>query len=126
MSTKLYQKIAREIDRKIRGKQQNNTKWSDDAEEVLEDIMRNKLPSGSGIDAGTKLDDDSTPNRLVFHVPFHHLNDAGYYDGWTQHRVIVTASLSWGINIKVTGKDKNGIKDYLGELFHEVLTQEVS
>lgn len=126
MSTKLYQKIARELDRKTRGKRQNNTKWSNDAEEVLEDIMRNKMPSGSGFDAGTKLDDDSTPNRLVFHVPFHHLNDAGYYDGWTQHRVIVTASLSWGINIKVTGKDRNGIKDYLGELFHEVLTQEVN
>ena len=126
MSTKLYQKIAREIDRKIRGKQQNQPLWTDAAEEVLEDIMRNKLPSGSGIDAGTKLDDDSTPNRLIFHVPFHHLNDAGYYDGWTQHRVIVTASLSWGINIKVTGKDRNGIKEYLGDLFHEVLTQEVN
>jgi hypothetical protein len=51
------------------------------------------------------------------------MNTHGYYEGWTEHKVIVTPS--WhGFNIRVTGKDKNQIKEYITETFHYVLNEE--
>lgn len=79
----------------------------------------NKLPSGSGLDTGVKLDlDRSSAEKLVFDTEFHHLNENGYYDGWTQHTVTVTPSFD-GFNLKISGRDRNGIKDYLYDLFSE-------
>lgn len=84
------------------------------------------MPWGSGIDNGTKLDEErSTEDRLVFVVGYHHMNDGGYYVGWTEHLVIVTASLGYEFHLKVTGRDRNGIKDYLGDLYADVLREEV-
>lgn len=95
------------------------------AEERVNLIEREYLPQGSGIDAGcTVLVEESNANRLVIQTAFHHLNEVGFYDGWTQHKIIVTPSLIHGFDIKVTGRDKNGIKEYLGQLFYHVLEQE--
>ncbi len=85
----------------------------------LEDI----LPHGSGIDCGTRIDlGASWRNKIVLNVQFHHMNQDGYYDGWTVHNVIITPA--WHeINLRVTGRNKNGIKEYLEELYYDVLTQ---
>jgi hypothetical protein len=45
------------------------------------------------------------------------MNEGGYYDGWTEHQVIITPSLQHGFDVRVTGQDRNEIKDYLAELF---------
>jgi len=95
------------------------------AEERLALIERKYLPSGSGIDAGCKvLVEESNENRLVIKTAFHHMNEVGYYDGWTHHKIIVTPSLIHGFDLRITGRDKNGIKEYLGQLFDHVLEQE--
>lgn len=95
------------------------------AEERLEMIEREYLPSGSGIDAGCKiLVEESHKNRLVIQTEFHHMNEAGFYDGWTSHKVIVTPSLIYGFDLRITGRDKNSIKEYLGDLFFQALDQE--
>jgi hypothetical protein len=52
------------------------------------------------------------------------MNDAGYYDGWTDHIVIVSPSFD-GIDIKISGRNRNDIKDYLHDVFHAALTEEV-
>lgn len=79
------------------------------------------LPSGSGLDRGVKLSiEESRPEKLVFVAPFHHMDENGYYDGWTDHKIIVTPSLMWGHSIRITGQNKNQIKDYLSDLFAEV------
>jgi len=94
-----------------------NTEWEGKHRQSIEAIIKDG-PSGSGWDNGTKLDwDASTPEKLVFYGGFHHMNDGGCYDGWTEHRIIVTPSLS-GLNIKITGRNRNDIKEYIGELFH--------
>jgi len=89
----------------------------DDAEENMHKKLEN-LPSGSGFDDGCfLLLHESTPEKLVFRANFHHMNNDGLYIGWSSHKVIVTASLQYGFNIKVTGRDKRGIKDYIVDSF---------
>jgi hypothetical protein len=140
----LYQTIASLVDARIRC-EQNATAGSPQVMDGDQDVTRahwldmagqhrarvdqlvsRYLPSGSGWDNGTKLDYNmSNANRLVFHGSFHHMNDNGFYDGWTDHQVIVTASLTSGIDVRVTGRNRNDIKDYLAEMFQHMLTQEM-
>ncbi len=82
-----------------------------------------RFPSGSGFDSGTELDlDASTGEKLVFHTSFHHMNDGGFYDGWTEHTVTVRPSLEMGIRLTVSGRDRNDIKNYIHEMFNDILS----
>lgn len=100
----------------------NNVEWKEKHEDSINAMLEN-LPSGSGIDSGTKFEWElSNPEKLVFSFGFHHMNDAGYYDGWTEHKAIITPSLYFGININITGKNRNMIKDYLTDLFNDTFT----
>lgn len=102
----------------------NNTEWKEKHSDSIDEMLKN-LPSGSGIDAGMKLSlDDCTPEKIVFTFGYHHMNEAGYYDGWTEHKLVITPSLFFGLNFRITGRDRNQIKDYLTDLFHEVFTIE--
>lgn len=83
-------------------------------------------PSGAGIDSGTMIDlDVSTPEKLVFGVCYHHMDEYGYYDGWTDHTITVRPSLQFGIDIKISGRNRNDIKDYLHDVFRTWLKSEV-
>lgn len=102
-----------------------NVDWLNKHSAELDRIARNMLPSGSGIDNGTQISEiQSTPDKLVLLTGFRHMNDAGVYAGWTHHVVTVRASLVYGLDIRISGRNRNGIKDYLGELFHHALSQE--
>ena len=91
---------------------------------VMEDI-NSRLPRGSGFNSGSYLDvTASTQTRLVFVTAFHHMDDCGMYDGWTQHSVIVTPTFD-GFSVRVTGRNKHDIKDYIAECFHCVLSDYV-
>ena len=102
-----------------------------DGRETIEQDAREKLaqlqdllPSGSGFDAGTQIDlDKSTPEKIVLNTAFHHMNDGGYYDGWTEHTVTVRPSFLWDFDIRVGGRDRNCIKEYIAEMMHQALTQ---
>jgi len=94
-------------------------KWSDVRHERERSLVH-ALPHGSGIDTDLDLS-NSTPQRLVIMFGFHHMNDNGMYDGWTNHSVIVTPCLQNGFSLRITGKDRNGIKDYLADLFHSAM-----
>ncbi len=83
------------------------------------------LPSGSGFNAGCRVDlEKSTPTKIIINTSYHHMNDAGFYDGWTEHKVILTPLFN-GYDIHVTGRDRNGIKEYIGFTFAECLDSEV-
>lgn len=82
------------------------------------------LPSGSGLDSGTKIDiGRSTEKRLVLTFGFHHMDDNGMYDGWTEHEheLIVTPSLTSDFDLRITGPDRRQIKDYLYEVYDHAL-----
>ena len=88
---------------------------NNDKQDHIREIME-AAPHGSGFDAGTELDDKSTPKKLIFNTSYHHMDEAGYYIGWTDHQVIITPSFV-GMDIKVTGKNYNDIKDYIEDVF---------
>ncbi len=92
--------------------------------QLMTKIVKDRMPSGGGFDAGTKIDEEkSRPERLVFNTEFHHMNEAGYYDGWTQHTVSVKPSFVYGLEIAISGKDRNEIKDYIHESFSQALCE---
>ena len=119
----LYREIASLVQAIKNCQEQDNVEWEIKHTERLNDLAHN-LPHGSGFDNGTTLNHDkSGPGKLVFETSFHHMNDAGY-DGWTDHTVVVTPSFD-GIDLRITGRDRNDIKDYIHEVFHNALMTEV-
>ena len=121
---KLYQKIASLLKSIESCRNTGNKEWEANHAATLEDLME-EMPSGSGVDSGTKLLDNSTPDRLVFQADFHHMDENGFYDGWTEHQIIVTPSLAYGFNVRITGRNRNEIKDYLADLFNHIFNMEV-
>jgi hypothetical protein len=124
MKRTLLQHIASLIVARLNCQANGNTEWRDKHEETLAFIAANLLPSGSGVDSGSDiLLDHCTTNRIVLACSFHHMNEGGYYDGWTHHTIVLTPSFD-GFNLRVTGTDRNQIKEYLADLFHNCLSEE--
>ena len=99
-----------------------NWEWRDRHAQDLVEIVKNG-PSGSGWDCGTSFDrDKSEPNKLVFFGSFHHMDEMGGYDGWTDHTITVRPDFVSKLDIKISGRDRNGIKDDLHQLFYWWLT----
>lgn len=124
--TTVYQALARAIDAMRASQESGNHEWIARHRDSAESIVREHLPHGSGVDDGVHIDwKRSGPDRLVLLTSFHHMDEYGRYDGWTDHTIKVTPSLAHEINLVVTGRNRNDIKDYLGELFYDALTEEV-
>lgn len=124
--TPIYREFAALIAAIANCRKSNNGEWLDKHSENVEFLCKNYMPSGSGIDSGTKIDmDKSTPEKLVFYTSFHHMNDCGMYDGWTEHTITVRASLQFGIDISIGGRDRNQIKEHLHDTYHHALHQKV-
>lgn len=122
---KLYQKLSRRIGNAHRCIESGNVTWANKWEADIDAIME-EFPSGSGFNTGTKLDrSESTPERIVLTTAFHHMDEAGGYDGWTAHEVIVTPCMEFGYKLRITGRDRNQIKEYIAECFNDVLTRDV-
>lgn len=103
-----------------------NTEWFERHSEKLYALVKEHMPSGSGVDNGTEIVFvRSGGSRLTFTCDFHHMNDAGYYDGWTQHTVTVRPDFCYGFHITVSGRNRNDICDYLAELFTSALATDV-
>ena len=121
-----YQKIAGLIAAIENCERTRNHEWREKHRDALAAIMRDYLPHGSGFDAGTDLDDSSAPDRVRFITSFHHMNDAGMYDGWTEHTVTMRPSLVHGFVLDVSGRDRNGIKDYILDTFYAALSADLA
>lgn len=124
---KLYQKIARHIEHGLA--LENAKDFKPLGEEIFDKTktdIKKVLPSGSGFDSGITVNyDESAINKIVLNADFHHMDTAGYYCGWSEHRIIVTPSLSWGFNLRVTGKNKRGIKEYIYDTATTFLNEEI-
>ena len=122
MQQKLYQSLASAIDARTRCENTGNSEWFARWTDLIERIERTRLPSGSGFDNGTTVDlDKSSGERLVLNTSFHHMNEDGYYDGWTDHTITVKGSLVFGFDIRVSGRNRNDIKGYISEVFQNCL-----
>jgi hypothetical protein len=114
-----YAQIAQTLEALKNCQKSGNRAWEDRHQDKLDELCK-RLPHGSGFDCGTKLDiDESTSKKLVFITSFHHMDGNGFYSGWTEHKVIITPEFA-GYSVRVTGKNKGGIKDYIMDVFSEV------
>jgi len=96
-----------------------------EAEDRINALVKKYLPHGSGFDSGTKfIYGRSNYNKLLFSADFHHMDKHGCYDGWTEHSVIITPDLAFGFNVKVTGRNRNGIKEYISDHFSDIYYDE--
>lgn len=121
----LYQELATRIIQRRNCINCNNQEWLKKTEEAIESLV-SYLPHGSGIDGGTNLDLEASDgrHRIVLHTSFHHMGEGGMYDGWTDHTITVRPDLSFGLDLTISGRDRNEIKDYLHEVFYTALTDD--
>lgn len=118
---KMYQAIASTAGAYHRCVASDNTVWRERHSDYLTKL-ESFLPSGSGVDRGTKIIvDETNDDRITLDLAFHHMNERGFYSGWTEHRAIVTPTFS-GFSVKITGRDRDGIKEYLSDLIHHSLS----
>lgn len=97
-------------------------KWTDTINKLVD-----RLPSGSGWDSGTKIDlDASHANKIILYGKSHHMDDNGFYEGYTDHTVTVTPSLTSEFDLRISGRNRNDIKEYLHEMFDYALSQDVA
>lgn len=128
MQDKLYQLIAGSIGaiRNMQAKPGSHNAFGARIHSEALDQFDALLPSGSGLDCGVKIDRQrSKADRLVFTFSFHHMNEVGMYDGWSEHELIITPSLQFGFEQRITGKDRNDIKEYLYDVFRWALSDEI-
>lgn len=122
MERTILQALASTLQASANCEKHGNAEWFAKHNETINAIM-DEAPSGSGIDTGTELDLDATnENKIVFTCGFHHMDENGCYDGWTEHKVIITPTFA-GFDVRVTGRDRNQIKDYLADEFHNWLSK---
>jgi hypothetical protein len=132
MAKRLIDEIANLIVAYKNSVASGNAEWRDRHMNAIEEIAREKLPSGSGIDGGTKIDVKASnvgtvhkgPEKIVLTAGYHHMDENGFYSGWTNHTITVSPSFD-GLDIKISGPNKNDVKEYLGEVYYEALTQTV-
>lgn len=119
---RVYECIARAFIARKNCEENGTEEWFERHSDRIEQLVHTYLPSGSGFDLGTSIDwDASRPDRLVFNTAFHHMDENGYYDGWTDYQVICRASLAFGFDLRITGRDRRDIKDYIHDAFHSAL-----
>lgn len=119
---KIYQKIAQAGDALQRCIKTGNS-WADRWQETLDEIENNYLPSGSGFDSGCSIE-RADGKKIVIAFSYHNMNENGSYDGWSDYELIVTPNLALGYDMRFTGKDRNGNKEYFGDEFSGILDME--
>ena len=119
----LYQLIARAGNAANYCARNGNGEWQQAWQELLEQCEE-LLPSGSGFDAGTSIVEASS-ERIVLKTAYHHLDGNGNYDGWTEHTVTVVPDLAFGFRLRISGRNKNDVKEYITDVFDQALLSEV-
>ena len=120
----LYRVLAQTMSHYRRCLDGGNKVWAEKTADRLAKLEE-LLPSGSGFDDGvTVVRDNGKAGRLVLKCDFHHMDSYGYYDGWSYHTAIVTGDLEHGFSIRVTGRDHNDVKAYIGDVLSECLSVE--
>lgn len=126
---KVYQQIAGSFSAYLNCIKTNNIVWEEIHFDRINEIVEGYLPKGSGFDCGTKFDFTfSKPDKLVFFTDYHHMDENGMYDGWSEGiKIVVFPSLVFGFDLKITGiRKKNRYDiDYFYDTFYNALNQEV-
>lgn len=128
--TTIIQAIAQSVDARINCIDRNLLPGVGINENKIEELIE-QLPFGGGIDYGVEIDyERSNSDRIVINSTYHVMNDDGYYTGLINYRVIITASLLFGIDVNVVGNfssnmSARGVKEYLIDLYNNALLEKV-
>lgn len=98
---------------------------------------KNCLPRGSGFDVGTTIDENqSKPDRLVLTFEYHHMNEHGFYCGWSQWSCIIKPCLQFGYTMRfmchgladqsweIRQMVDSNFRDYLHQVFSHDLNKQ--
>ena len=122
MKTQIYQGIAKNC----QWLKTVNDSFLSECESRI-DKLEHALPSGSGIDCGCKIDrSNSGKDKIVITFDYHFMNEDGYYDGWGKFRLVLKPVFGYDVSpfdMKITGKNRNDVKDYFYDLFDHALKQ---
>jgi len=126
MKTKLISRIYRSLQAMDNCLNDNKPEWAKNHSYFLDDLEKYYLPHGSGIDSGCTIDREFKENRIVINVPYHLMDENGFYCGWQDFKIICKPSFD-GIDMKITSnvKDKYFLKEYLYDLFDNCLNEEI-
>lgn len=101
------------------------SKLAHDWRGYIDYLVRNHAPSGSGFDLGTEFNpESSTPIKLVFSLYYYHMNERGFYGGWTRYCITVTPTFD-SVHVSVSGHDRNQVKDFIADTFYSLASQDV-
>ncbi len=106
-----------------RCEESGNYKWEAKWEKEVE-ALKDMLPKGSGFDNGTEILSVQA-DKVKFSTYFHHMDSTGLYTAWTKHVVTVTSNFEIGAVVAISGRNYNGIKDYMSDVFYSIVTGEV-
>lgn len=128
MARYLYSELSNMIEaRRNCAQSTDKSEWFERHTDMIESLVEQHLPHGSGFDSGTKIDmDASRADKLVFTTEFHHMDEWGGYDGWTEHTVTVTPALSNNFHLRISGRNRNDIKEMMYQDFDYALRADVS
>lgn len=125
MKYPLYKRFAMTLGAYRNCIKSGNKEWEINHEDKLTEYIES-LPHGSGIDGRNWMDKKSTPNKLIFHIEYHCMDENGMYAGWYGYKIIVTPSLQNDFDLRIVGKDTpNQAKEYLYDVFSEAFSTEV-
>ena len=126
MKYPLYKKFAMTLGAHQNCIKSGNKEWKEKHFDNLQTYVAD-LPHGSGIDGKTWFDyEKSTPNKLIFHIEYHCMDENGFYAGWYSYKIIVTPSLQNNFDLNIVGKDTpNHAKEYLYEVFQYAFSEDV-
>lgn len=127
--TTVAQRFAELIQARANCAQSGNAEWFERHTDRIAQLNREAMPHGAGFDNGVEVVLDSihsdagcsTGSKLVFRTAFHHMDEHGGYAGWTDHIVTVKPAFIGDFDLTVSGRDRNQIKDYIGETFAQAL-----
>ena len=127
---KIYKRLAKMANSRLRCLVDSSKfpKEIENYENEIDNIMKNVLPHGSGIDDGCSFNyNKSQNNRLVINSAYHCMNENGYYDGWVDFTVVLTPDfeLDYTLNIRGNFGKYGHVKDYLYQIFGDSFDQEV-
>jgi hypothetical protein len=118
----LYQQLALRIEAAANCRKTGNAEWLAKHNTLARKLVHEHMPSGAGIERCTIDLDACDRNRLVFTVLFHHMDENGHYDGYTEQHITVTPSLGHDVEIDILGEDRNDVHELLREVFLDALT----
>ena len=128
MQQTIVQRLAILITARLNCIESKNEIWQGAHEYSIKEILKDRLPSGSGIDGETTIDyAKSKSDRIVIKSSYHVINEVGFYKGgWIDYRVIITPSLQFGFELNIVGnfsaKKQLGLRDYLYEVYEHALS----